>query len=272
MSAVGAAAESMLVLFGFGGLMVVALIASFIVGRRFRPAGRKRVIDDPETLALLARDADRFVDVVLTRLLARRAITTTPFGKLEIAPGSNGETAVERSLLALPSPFKWEAARQAVKGEIQAMLRPLVDQGLIADAQQLRRRQKAQVAPLLAIFLPAAMLWLVSWSGGHGAFALGFLIMLTGLLIFIRWTGVDRRTTGGIDTLDAAAVRHDRLQRGTPRDELAMGVALFGTAILAGSQLHAYHKMRQASDSSSGDAGAGAGGGGGGCGGGCGGD
>lgn len=264
-----AASQSPGLLFAYAALLIVALIASVILGGRFRAAGRKQRVDDPDVLALLAKDAQRLADVVITRMLVNGAIDVHG-GKLAVMDRSKAVGPVETAIAGLTSPMRWQAASGAIKDYAEHKMRRMTDQGLLAKPQELHRRRMAQVAPLLLLAAPAALLWLIAWANGHSALPLAVLLALTGLAIIVRWSGTDRRTTGGIDTLHAASERHDRLERGAPRDELVMGVALFGTGILAGSAFDAYYKMRATSDSSGGDSGSSdSGDSGGGCGGGC---
>ena len=95
------------------------------------------------------------------------------------------------------------------------------------------------------------------------------LLVLTAVLALWRFFAVDRRTKGGIEAVKHAQGKSDRLRRAPTGDETGQAVALYGTAVLAGTPLAAFHTMRS---SNSGDGGGcssdGGGDGGGGCGGG----
>ncbi|MDK2769515.1 MAG: TIGR04222 domain-containing membrane protein [Sphingomonas sp.] len=73
----------------------------------------------------------------------------------------------------------------------------------------------------------------------------------------------------GTEALSTARKNADRIRRAPQTGETAMAVALFGTAVLAGSEFDAFHKLRAASGDGGGSGGdSGSDGGGSGCGGG----
>ncbi len=272
MTELAATAESTTFLVAYGGAMIVAFIASLIIGYRLRATGRRRSVEDPAMLAWLASGATRHADAILTGLLVRRAIAVEGKSKLTVVDRSKAETATERRILALSSPFAFATACRLATNDAEPMLRHMVSQGLLADEQHLHRKRIAQVAPLLVLFFAGALLWIAAWSDGRTVLALAFLLALTALMVIIRWAWLERRTQGGIDALDAAQQKHERLMRGAPLDELPLAVTLFGTSVLVGSALDAYHKLRTPTDSGGGDS-SGSSDSGGGCGGGgCGGD
>lgn len=272
MTALAAAADSSILLFGYGAAMIAAFIVSLVIGRRLRSVGRRRNADDPAMLAWLAGGEPRHADMLLTGLLARGAIAVHGRSRLQTIDRSKAATAAERHIVNLPSPFTFTAASRICTEHAQPMLRHMVDLGLLAESQALHRKRIAQVAPLVVLLGAGALPWLAAYSAGRFPFVLTFLLALTAMMILIRWNWLERRTQAGIDALYAAQDKHERLMRGAPIDELVLAVALFGTGILAGSALDEYHKLRASSDSAGGgDSDSSDGDSGGGCGGGCGG-
>jgi uncharacterized protein (TIGR04222 family) len=271
MTQLATAPQSSAFLIAYGGAMIAAFILSLMIGQRMRATGRRLSVEDLAMLAWLAGGATRYTDAIVTGLLARGALAVAGRGKLEVVDRSKAETATERRIVALSSPFTFATVCRHATDDAEPMLRRMVDQGLIADQQHLHRKRIAQVAPLVALLGAGALLWMIARSTGQSIFVFTFLLGMTALMIVMRWTWLERRTQGGIDALDAAHEKHERLGRGAPLDELPLAVALFGTGVLAGSALDAYHKLRAASDSSGGGEG-GSNSSDGGCGGGCGGD
>ncbi len=271
MTQLAAAAQSGAFLFAYGGAMIAAFILSLIVGYRMHATGRRRSVEDPAMLAWLAGGATRHADAIVTTLLVRGAMSVEGKSKLAVIDRSKAETAIERRIVGLSSPFTFATVLRHATDDAEPMLRQMVGQGLLADRQHLHRKRIAQVAPLVALFFAGALLWMVAWSNGQSSSVLTFLLGMTALMAIVRWSWLERRTQGGIDALDAAQSKHERLMRGAPLDELPLAVTLFGTGVLVGSALDAYHRLRTPTDSGGGDS-SGSSDSGGGCGGGCGGD
>jgi uncharacterized protein (TIGR04222 family) len=81
----------------------------------------------------------------------------------------------------------------------------------------------------------------------------GFLVALlvvTAIATTLRYHNIDRRTQAGVNAVRSARLEADRLRRAPQSDESGMAVALFGTAVLAGSAFSGLHDMRTASSSS----------------------
>ena len=69
-------------------------------------------------------------------------------------------------------------------------------------------------------------------------------MLLTAGLALVRWRQVDRRTRAGERLLRREQSRADRLRRAALPHETDQAVALFGTAVLAGSAYAGYHDLR----------------------------
>jgi uncharacterized protein (TIGR04222 family) len=150
----------------------------------------------------------------------------------------------------------------------------MVDHGLLlADGEGWRIR----IAQSLPFVLLAGFGLIKLGIGEARGRLVGFLtlaLIVTVVVAVIRFAGLEMRTRAGQAVLAQARERHDRLRRAPTAGEVGLGVALFGTTVLAGSQWESLHRLRAASsDSGSGgsdsssDGGSGGGCGGGGCGG-----
>lgn len=245
---------SALALIAYAILLALALVASAILGSRFRPEGRRRTIEDPDMLALLAGGTDRLVDSVLTRLLSRNALEVVKRGKLHVLANAIGNDPRERRVLGLKSEFSWTTARSQLRDDCSILTRQLTEQGQIVDLQAQRRIRRVQAAPLLALAGVAALVCLASF-GTALPFAWIVAIGFTLLAALVRYSGIDARTQSGRNVVEAARDRQSRLAKAPTPDEYVLAVALFGTTVLAGTALDDFHKLRAPSDSGGGDSG-----------------
>ncbi len=249
-------------------LLVPTVIAGFLIPPWLRPEGRSGRATDAGQLALLAGGRQRFYDAIVTRLLAADALRLTGGKDFLAAPGATGHSTPDNEVLALArrAPASWKSIEWALQPHATETEGDLVDAGLLMDRSIATQLRFWQTTPYLVLLL-FGMTKL--WVGVVRDRPVGFLIALlvaTAFAALIRFAVVDRRTRAGKALLDGARDCSDRLRRAPTRDEAALGVALFGTGVLLGSALSAYHNMRRVIDAG---AGGGSGGGGdGGCGGG----
>ena len=258
----------------YGAGLALALTAGAILPAGQRPDGRDGTIADPDTLALLAGGPRRFADAILSRLLARGALAVDGKGLLTARTSTAGHTAVEGAVLALDAPVRFAAVEHALAPHADRVAKALVADGLMADATAVARLRRWRTAPFLLLFGFGAIKWLVGVTRDRPVGFLSLLLLLTAALAAAAWFSVDARTRAGERLLLRERARADRLRRAPTAPETDMAVALFGTAVLAGSAWESYHTMRRPGigDAASGvdgsDGGSGCGGGGGGCGGG----
>lgn len=257
-------------------LLVAALILSLALPAQLRPRGRPATgTVDAETLALLAGGPTRFAESVTARLLSRGALQLRSMGRfLVLAPETAAGTAAERAVLRLPSPTSWKQLFRVLHAEADGLQSRLQQAGLLADAAERQRMRFWRAAPFLAVGGFGAVKLCIGIGRDRPVGFLTALLVVTAVLALMRWFGGDRRTAAGVDALREARKRHSRLARAPTADELGLGVALFGTVVLAGSGWADFHRLRTPNtDSSSGDgsgsSGCGSGGGGGGGCGGC---
>jgi len=257
----------------YGALLVVTIIAGFLIPRWLRPEGRTPRRIDTDDLAWLSGGATRFAETVTARLLATRQLAMD--GKARFTPSHLGNgTPVERSVLALPNEASWGQVSRAV-GKHGAKVRDrLVEADLLIDGWNALQLRFFQTLPYLLLLGFGYTKLLIGESRGRPVGFLTMFLVVTAILALIRFVALDRKTRAGKEALAEARGRAERLQRAPAGGETDLAVALFGTAVLVGSDWGEFHTLRQASSgsdgggSSSSDGGGGGGGcGGGGCGG-----
>ena len=255
-------------------LLLIVILLGVIIPARMRPEGRRRPVTDPEQLAYLSGGSTRLADTVTARLLATKALAVGEKGQLDIL-SRNAATAAETGVLALTAPLDWARIEGAVRPEAARIQTDLERAGLMLD-----RGERANLR--YWALLPYAMLLMFGLTklaiGVDSDRPVGFLtalVVVTLVLALIRAATIARLTRAGTDAIAGARQGADRVRRAPLPAETGLAVALFGTAVLAGSEFDAFHKMRAGSgdggggggDSGSGDGGGDGGGGGcGGCG------
>ncbi|MBO9712917.1 TIGR04222 domain-containing membrane protein [Sphingomonas sp.] len=261
-------------LFLYAILFAVAILLGILIPAWLRPEGNARPVKDPELLAYLAGGATRFSDSVVSRLLSSDALGLGGGRKFVVGSRTAWKTDAERKVLGLPQPRLSEIDRE-LRPHGREAEKQLVGAGLLMDSATVAQMRFWQVTPYLLLLGFGAIKLEVGLSRGKPVAFLVLLMVATGVFALVRLIVVDRRTRGGREILATERKRGDRLRRAPATDEAGLAVALFGTGVLAGSDMGGYHAMRASSGgdggSGGGDGGGGCGGGGGGGGGGCGG-
>jgi uncharacterized protein (TIGR04222 family) len=250
-------------------LFGAAIIFGLIIPRLMRQAGRDQSVSDPDQLAVLVGGPTRLCETVVTRLLTARAIeqrTSNIFGLISAAPA---RTTVERSVIGV-LPASWNVIEKSVKPYANLQRERLVSLGLLIDNASAARQQLMQTLPYLLLILFGSIKLVIGAARGRPIGILTMLVLLTVLFAAIRYFKVDRRTSASLRATNAAKAQSARLKAAPTAPEMGLAVALFGTAVLAGSAYQSLHALRNVSsgDGGSSDLGSGDGGcGGGGCGG-----
>jgi len=259
-------------------LLAAALVAGYLIPRGLRPAGRRQRVTDVDELAMLAGGKPRFADAAVTRLLASGALEMAGRNRFIVTPGATGASAAERRLLALSSPIRWRDIKLALDSSTDPLDQRLVHRGLVMDTSERARLRFWATLPFALLIAFGAIKMIIGSARDRPIGYLTALVAVTVIVAVVRWFTVDRRTDAGLEALGEARARAQRIRRAPTSGEMGEAVALFGTAVLAGSVWEDYHRLRSAggSDSSAacgsdGGGGGGGDGGGGGCGGGCGG-
>jgi uncharacterized protein (TIGR04222 family) len=255
-------------------LFLIVILLGIIIPARMRPEGRHRPITDPEQLAYLSGGSARLADTVTARLLAAKALVIGDKNKLDIA-ARHATTRAETGVLALTAPLDWARIERAVRPEATRIQSDLERAGLMLDRSERANLRYWALLPYAMLLMFGATKLAIGEARERPVGFLIALLVVTAILALIRAASIARLTRAGSEALAKARKDADRIRRAPQTAETAMAVALFGTAVLVGSELDAFHKMRTASgdsgsgggDSGSGDGGCGSGGGGcGGCG------
>lgn len=253
----------------YAGLFVAALIAGLAIPRWLRPEGRAPRHADAEALAYLAGGAGRYVDAVMTRLLAARDIALEAGGKVRILARAAGRGVPDRAVLLLDTPAPWHKVSATLTRQAAGVEARLVEAGLLIDRATGWQLRFWATTPWLLLFAIGATKWEIGRLRDKPVGFLTLFLVLTVFALVVRFASVDRRTRAALDLLRRKRDEAARLRRAPREEEMPLAVALFGTGVLAASALGAYHALRmQGSGDGGGDVGSSADGGGSGCGGG----
>lgn len=263
-------------LFLYAGLVVFGWLLAAVVPMILRPVGEPGTPRDAGQYAALASGKSRYAEAVMAGLLAS--------GRLELKGKTfhvrNREAATggaESRLMSLGDSFGWRTFARAIDGSYRSDRDALVEAGLLTDASQALRVRLMAIIPMLLIVLLGVYRLRVGEAEGEPIGILAVLIVAGLAVIVWRLLSGMRRTREGERAMKDARQANVRLKRAPTREQMALGVAIFGTAVLAGTPFDPLHAMRHggdgggggyAGDNSSSDGGSGCGGGGcGGCGG-----
>lgn len=255
----------------YGALLVVTIIAGFTIARWLRPEGRTPRNIDTDHLAYLAGGGTRLAEVVAARLLASGQLVMD--GKDRYTPSHfGGGTPIERSVLAIPDSSGWGRVAGAVGKHADKIRRRLIDDELLIYGWNALQLRFFQTLPYFLLLGFGYTKLLIGEARGRPVGFLTMFLIVTAILAFIRFAALDRKTRAGQEALAEARGRHERLRRAPASGEADLGVALFGTVVLVGSDWGGFHQARAASssgsDSGSSSSSDGGGGGSSGCGGG----
>lgn len=232
-------------LFFYSVMLVTALVASIWLPNILRSDGKHGMVNDHLQLAWLAAGPGRFTEAVLARLMGTGALAEAGDNKLHILRPDAGTNPAERALLASGEVLGISRAHRILKPFGRETAGTLEDRGLILDSGS---RWALRFASLLPFIVVATIGWYRRQAGealGEPTGFLSILIVLTLVIAAIRMVKVDTRTRAGRDAVASAREQSGRLKSAPTDSELGLGVALFGTAILAGTPYAQLHAMRQ---------------------------
>lgn len=256
------------------GLSAVA--AWWWIPAQLRPAGRLSESLDAEDLAVLAGGQSRFADSLLADLFVRGGLAGVDDGKLEVVQRSIPASPAGKVLLAYGAPIALKDARQVLAAHAERVAARLRRAGLLLRSDELARLRWFTVAPFIALLLLGIYRQRAGSALGEPTGYLVILMVLTAVLVVVRFVQFDARTRAGLAVVAREQARASRLSRAPQPDEVATAVALFGTGVLVGTPWEPVHAMRKQDGSggdssftsdSTGDSGGDGGGGCGGCGG-----
>jgi uncharacterized protein (TIGR04222 family) len=246
-------------------LLAVAVVAGFVMPRRLRPPGRRQKVTDVDQLAFLAGGPRRFNEAVVSRLLATRSLTMIGRSRFRANAPARAASPAEGRVLALASPIRWKAVASALRSYSRSVDRNLVASGLVMSRQDRFAVRFWALLPYLMLLAFGATKWVIGNARDRPIGYLSALLIVTMMLAIVRWVTIDLRTEAGTVALAEARRRSGRLKIAPTTPETDLAVALFGTAVLAGSGWSDFHRLRKSEAST---CGGGCSGGGGGCGGG----
>lgn len=257
-------------------LFLIAAIASKSIADRIRPQGRRKTIDDIDSLAILTGGSTRYADTIAAKMLSQgslKMIGKDGFGALSTEAG---QSPAERSVLQLPQPMSWKMISETLNDYAGQTERRLTTDGLLAGTKAMQSIRFWAILPFLMVMAFGLTKLVIGLGRDKPVGFLIFFLIITAIVAVVRFFTIDRRTHAGREAAEEARLRFERLQRASTTDEMALAVALFGTGVMATSAYGDFHRMRHNNNSdssgsndssSSGDSGGGCGGGGcGGCG------
>ncbi len=253
-------------------LLAIVILLGVIIPARMRSEGRRRPVTDPEQLAYLSGGSTRLADTVTARLLAAKALVIGEKDRLDIA-AHNATTRAETGVLALTAPLDWARIEGAVRPEAARIQTDLERAGLMLDRGERATLRYWALLPYAMLLMFGATKLAIGVDRDRPVGFLIALLVVTLVLALIRAATIARLTCAGSEALATARKTADRARRAPLPAEAGLAVALFGTAVLVGSEFDAFHKMRAGNGdggSGGGDSGSsdgGGDGGGGGCGG-----
>ncbi len=247
-------------------LLMAVIYLGFAIPHHLRARGRETGALRDEQAAYLAGGRERYAELVATRLMTADAIAITADKKVAIRSARRAGGPGEAAVLALPSPADWSAIAHALRASAGNVREGLVASGLLMRRPRVAMIRLFQTLPYLLLIALGVSRWRYGSALDHLTGFLTALLIPTVIFALMRWFTPERRTRSGIAVIEDAQARAERLRRAPMPDEIPLAVALFGTVVLAGSNLTDFHQMRTDSNGSS-DGGGGCGGGGGGCGG-----
>lgn len=223
-------------------LLTIVGPVAWLLPRLLRPDGRTQKLRDPDSLAYLVGRETRFADTVATRQVASGVIAVE--GKAFRPAGAAAASAADRAVLALRAPFRWDALAFALRLEAVALRRRLESAGLLLDADERRRLRMLAIAPYAALLLFGAVRLVADIARDGPLFVLSFMMVMTLIPMSIRWRFVSDETRAARAAVKEARREHQRLRRAPTLRESDLAVALFGTSVLAGSELAALYALR----------------------------
>ncbi len=253
----------------YSAMIVFGWLMTVIVPLLFRPAGEPGVPQTTGQYAALASGKARYAESIMAGLLSS--------GKLEM----EGKTfhvrdkqleggGAEARLMSLGDRFNWKTFVRAIDSGYEVDRDSLRAAGLLDGPGKAFKVRALSVIPLIVIILFGLHRFDAGRDLGEPVGVLGVLIALGVVIVAWRLLAGIRRTRAGDRALKEARQDHLGLKRAPTSDQMALGVAIFGTAVLAGTPFDSLHAMRHGGGDGAGAAGDGDGGGdgGSGCGGG----
>ena len=254
----------------YSAMIVFGWLVAVIVPMILRPVGEPGVPQTAGQYAALASGKVRYAEAVMAGLLAS--------GKLEL----EGKTfhvrdrhivggGAEARLMSLGDTFGWKTFVRAIDSGYEEDRDTLRAAGLLTGSGKVLKARLLSIIPMVVIILFGLYRFDEGKALSEPVGVLGVLIALGVVVIVWRLLAGIRRTREGDRAMRDARQEHVGLKRAPTREQMSLGVAIFGTAVLAGTPFDPLHAMRHGGGGDAGYAGDGGDGGSGCGGGGCGG-
>jgi uncharacterized protein (TIGR04222 family) len=254
------------------GLMLLAVFAGVVIPFVMRPAGRTGAVPDADMLAMLTGGPAQLLDTAVARVMAADRLVYVD-KVFSVARTDTAADRFEQRLRGLAPPISWSAIRQLQPDLAAPVEQRLVAANLWMDAADAKRMRWMQTLPYLMLLALGAVRMIYGELHDRPIAYLGLLMFFTAFFAVMRAISLNRITRVGKQVLVDAKRMHERLQKAPTRAEVPLGVALFGTSVLAATPWQAFHTMRTSSSNDGGgggstsESGSGCGSGCGGCGG-----
>ncbi len=252
----------------YSAMVVFGWLVTMLVPMILRPTGEPGVPQSVGQYAALASGKTRYAEAVMAGLLASGHLELE--GKtFHVRNRDLPKGGAETRLLSLGDTFGWNTFVRAIDSGYEQDRDSLRAAGLLNGPGRAFKVRALSVIPLIVIVLFGLHRFDAGRTLGEPVGVLGVLIALGLIVIAWRLLAGIRRTREGDRALREARQEHVGLKRAPTNDQMALGVAIFGTAVLAGSPYDPLHAMRHGGGGDAGYAGDGGGdSGGSGCGGG----
>lgn len=200
----------------------------------------------PYEVAYLAGGPRRVIDAAIAELMARGTARWEPLGRVVQIEGSTAGLpapldAIAQHLRTTPDP---ERAARTVEAVLPALRQNLVLRGLMLDDETQRSLARRAALPSLLVFVLGVAKIGVGLARDR---PVGFLVILSIVIllvgIYYLRKGVSVTRAGERVLLDAQT-RHAAAARAPRTQDMAIAVALLGTAAMAGTAYAAYHQSR----------------------------
>ena len=127
--------------------------------------------------------------------------------KIELVQPGAAHNKAEASVLALPLPFDWSAAENALRTHVGAVRNGLVAEGLLMGRTRVGLIRVCQTLPYLLLIGFGISRWRYGNELGHRTGFLTALLILAAISTPMRWLTPETRTQGGIAAIEEAQAR-----------------------------------------------------------------
>ena len=228
----------------YGALFVSASVLSLWIPGWIRPEGRDSAADDRYAYAAMAGGKRRYFQTVLAQLLSQGAVDFDSTKKaLIVRSGGSAADLAERAILGQAGRISWKDVTKSLADDWEHVQNRLVSSGLMQSGSDIWQLRLFQSMPLLLLLIFGGIRWQAGKALGESVEYLTLLLTATILALCLRFALVNRLTQGGLAALRRKQRGSTRLRRAPTNGEMGMAVALFGTAVLAGTPYHALHAM-----------------------------